>query len=498
MKHSTPQKPPINLNLANLHTLPNDIVRPTYDRTRLRAGILHIGVGNFHRAHQAWYLHRLMQSGNDHDWAIIGAGVRKSDRDMREKMRLQDFLTTLIELAPDTCSTEVTGAMIDYLPVEESNGSLIAGMAQQNIRIVSLTVTEGGYYINSSTNALDVDHPDIVHDIENPTNPRTVFGAMIESLRLRRERGYGPFTGLCCDNLQSNGDILRKTVVSLAKRIDSDLAEWIDGNCTFPNSMVDCIVPATGKDELLLARTYGVDDLVPVTHENFRQWVIEDQFCAGRPNWEKVGVVFSDDVQNYEKMKIGILNGGHQIVAVPAELLSIETIAGSIDDDVIKAFFLRTARQEIIPHIDPVLEFSPESYLNLIYKRFSNPKILDTTRRVAFDGSSRHPGFILPNIRAGLAKGTPIDGLALVQAAWARMCAGHREDGSIIEPNDPHWESLCEKAIEAKNRPSAWLGMEHIYGDLAQHSLFSESFCKWLELIWRDGVRSAMKAYCND
>ena len=275
----------------------------------------------------------------------------------------------------------------------------------------------------------------------NPDRPRTAFGAVLAALRLRRDRGIGPFTCQSCDNLQGNGAVLRRTVVSLARASDPDLADWVDANCSFPNSMVDCIVPATGPRELALAREFGIDDAVPVTHENFRQWVIEDDFCAGRPHWDRVGATFSDRVHDYETMKLRMLNAGHQILANPGEILSVETISDCMAHPLIGTLFRKVQIEEIVPHVNPVPDATPEAYLDLLVRRLSNPAIVDTTRRVAFDGSSRHPGFVLPILRDGLRTGAPVQGLALVEALWARMCEGTREDGSVIEPNDPSWDN---------------------------------------------------------
>ena len=223
-----PGRPPIKLSNATLADLPDEIARPRYDRSQLAPGIVHIGVGNFHRAHQAWYLHRLMQAGNARDWAILGAGVRPQDAAMREKLLAQDCLTTLIELAPHGRSAEVTGAMIDFLPVEEDNAALVRAMADPRIRIVSLTVTEGGYYLDPATGAFNAGHPDIARDAANPDRPRTAFGAMVAALRLRRAAGHSPFSGLSCDNLRGNGAVLRQSVVGLARMTDPELSEWID------------------------------------------------------------------------------------------------------------------------------------------------------------------------------------------------------------------------------------------------------------------------------
>jgi Mannitol-1-phosphate/altronate dehydrogenases len=485
----------MKLSNNTLKDLPETIKRPDYDRSKLTPGIVHIGLGNFHRAHQSWYLHRLMQKGLAHDWAIVGAGVRPYDEEMRQKMAAQDYLTTLIELDPAGSSAEVVGAMIDYVPVEEGNGALIERMAQPEIRIVALTVTEGGYFIDPATKGFDATHPDIVHDAANPWRPRTAFGAMVAALKLRHDRGVGPFTGQSCDNLQGNGAVLRQTVVSLARLSDPELAEWIDTNCTFPNAMVDCIVPATGPKELELAQEFGIEDAVPVTHENFRQWVIEDDFCAGRPDWDKAGATFSDDVHRYETMKIRILNGGHQVISNPGDLLSVETISGCMEHPLIAALFEKVEREEIMPHVAPVPEFTPQTYVALIKKRFSNPKIVDTTRRVAFDGSSRHPGFLVPSIRACLDRGMAVEGLALVEALWARYCLGTREDGSVIAPNDPFWTDLTTLAAEAREVPERWLTMRHIYGDLGDDARFAAPFRRWLGVIHAEGVEAALRAY---
>lgn len=485
----------MKLSNATLNELPDEIKRPTYDRTKLTPGIVHIGLGNFHRGHQAWYLHRLMQAGEAHDWAIVGAGVRAYDEAMRQKMAAQDYLTTLIELDPAGTSAEVVGSMIDYVPIVDGNGPLIAKMADPAIRIVGLTVTEGGYYLDPATKDFDPSHPDIQHDIENPGTPKTAFGAMIEALRQRREAGEKPFTCQSCDNLPGNGVKLRETVLGLARLIDADLGAWIEENSSFPNSMVDCIVPATGPKELELVRRLGVEDDVPVTHENFRQWVIEEDFCNGRPEYEKVGATFTDEVHDHEAMKLRILNGGHQIIAAPAEILGIETIAGTMEHPGIKALLRKVALEEIAPHVHDVPGMTTAQYVDLIDRRFSNPKIFDTVRRVAFDGSSRHTGAVLPGIRDSLAAGTPVDGLALSQALWCRMCEGTREDGSTIVPNDPVWDQLNAAAKAARDNPQAWLDQRQFYGKLADDAGFSETFAKWVRMIWADGVEAALNAY---
>ncbi|WP_319568741.1 mannitol dehydrogenase family protein [Cohaesibacter marisflavi] len=487
----------IPLRNDTLGDIPSCVKTPTYDRSTLSAGIVHIGLGNFHRAHQAWYLHRLMEMGLAKDWAIVGAGVRDHDRAQRERLVAQDFLTTLIRLDPKEKSAEVTGSMIDYVPVEKGNRPLIERMSQPDIRIVALTVTEGGYYLDPATGQFDATHPDMEHDAANPDSPRTAFGAMIAALKQRRGAGTGPFTGLCCDNLQGNGGILKRTLVSLAKLSDADLADWIETHCTFPNSMVDCIVPATGAKELALVHSFGIDDAVPVTHESFRQWVIEDNFCKGRPDWDRAGATFAPSVHDYETMKLRILNGGHQIISMSGDLLGIKTISGCMDHEAIRAFLLNTMKREVLPNVKPVPDMTPSSYLELIEARFSNPEIVDTTRRVAFDGSSRQPGFIIPSIRDALANGQPIDGLALMSALWMRYCYGKREDGSVIEPNDPNWAALNKVAEASVDDPTNWLNQRQYYGDIAQNDLFREAFIRWAICLAEDGVDSVLQTYLH-
>ena len=495
MERAKPLSTPLPLGNATLDSLPDGITAPGYDRAALTPGIVHIGLGNFHRAHQAWYLHRLVQTGAAQDWAIIGAGVRAYDAAMRERLLAQDCLTTLIELDPDHVSAEVTGAMIDYLPIEDGNAPLIDQLSETSIRIASLTITEGGYFTDAATGRIDLSHREVRHDAANPDQPRTVFGCLVAALSRRRAAGTGPFTVMSCDNLRGNGDITRDAVVTLARQSDADLADWIDSKVTFPNGMVDCIVPATGPAEIALASSLGLADAAPVTHENFRQWVIEDRFCAGRPALEEVGVTFTDDVHAYETMKIRVLNAGHQVLANIGELLGVETIAGCMQHPLIREFFGKVQRDQILPQVSAVPGMTPQAYLTLIERRFSNTAIVDTTRRVAFDGSSRHSGFVLPILRDRLEDGRDIDGLALVEALWARMCTGLREDGSTIAANDPHWEDLTRTADVARQTPQAWLAQRQIYGDLAGDAGFATRFGHWLDRLHKDGVVATVTDY---
>ena len=487
----------LDLNNKNLPKF--NITKPQYDRSKLTPGIVHIGVGNFHRAHLSWYLHRLMQKNKNLDWGIIGSGVLDYDHQMQQKLKKQDFLTTLIELDPDgNKNCEIVGPMIDYVPVDKKNLSLINAMSDSRIRIVSLTVTEGGYFLDGESGELDFINPDIVNDINNPNSPTTVFGAIVNALNIRKNNGYGPITCLSCDNLIKNGDKLKQAVIGIAKNTNKDLSDWILENCTFPNSMVDCIVPSTGKRELELVKKIGINDSVPVVHENFRQWVVEDKFCAGRPNWEDVGVQFSSKVHQYEEQKIRILNAGHQIIANAAELLSIDTIYKAMKHEGIYSFLKKVMKEEIIPHVNPLPDISPEQYFESILNRFLNPEIKDTTRRVAFDGSSRHSLFLVPSINDSIKNNMSLKGLALVQAIWAKMCKGVREDNSMIENNDPIWETLNTYAIDTKNNPLKWFDLKEVYGNLDHDQSFKELFINWFNSLEELGVEKTIIKYSEE
>ena len=468
---------------------------PTYDRATLTAGIIHIGVGNFHRAHQAVYLDDLFALGLDHDWAILGAGVRAGDARMRDALAAQDYLSTVIELEPGHPSARRIGAMIGFVPVESDNAALISAMAEPTIRIVSLTVTEGGYYINAATAAFDARHPDIVADAADPAHPATAFGAIIAALKQRRAVGTPAFTVMSCDNLPGNGHVTRAAVLGLARLSDPTFADWIAANVAFPNGMVDRITPATGPRERSLAAQFGLNDPVPVTCEPFRQWVLEDNFPAGRPALERVGVTFTDDVHAYEAMKIRMLNGGHAIIAYPSALMDLTLVHEAMADPLIAAFLVQLERTEIIPFVAPVPGASPAEYLDLIMGRFANPEIADTTARLCLDGSNRQPKFIVPSLRDTLSAGGSGDGLLLLSAFWCRYCAGQTDSGVDIPPNDPDWDALQACAKAAKNDPAKWLGMTHIYGDLGQNAGTVARFGAHLTAIWADGTKAVLRRF---
>lgn len=471
------------------------VTQPAYDRTRLAPGIVHIGLGNFHRAHQAVYLDDLFAMGEGQDWAILGAGVREGDARMREQLMAQDWLSTVIELDPSGPRARRIGSMVGFVEVRPDNSALIAAMSDPAIRIVSLTVTEGGYFVDPATGRFDPAAPEMVADARQPDSPATAFGAILAALRARRAEGVMPFTVMSCDNLPGNGHVTRDAVAGLAALFDAELADWVQRNVAFPNGMVDRITPATGPRERALAASFGLDDPVPVTCEPFRQWVLEDNFPTGRPALEKVGVTFTPHVHAFETMKIRILNGGHAIIAYPGGLLDIELVHEAMAHPLIAAFLEKVEREEILPIVPPVPDTDLGSYLDLIRNRFANPEIADTVRRLCLDGSNRQPKFIIPSLRDNREAGRLPEGLILASALWCRYCAGTSDSGREIAPNDPNWDRLHPVALAARSEPARWLAMEEIYGQTGRDPVVIEAFGRWLDALWTDGTAKVLERY---
>nr|WP_198670453.1 mannitol dehydrogenase family protein [Oceanicella sp. SM1341] len=476
--------------------MPEGIARPAYARADLAPGIVHVGTGNFHRAHQAVYLDDLFNKGLSRDFGLVGAGVRPNDAKMRETLGAQDWLTTVVELEPGNNRARVTGAMIDFVEVERENRALIARMAAPEIRIVSLTVTEGGYCINPATQAFDPEHPEIAHDAQNPDTPMSVFGAIVAALKARRAAGLPPFTVMSCDNIPGNGHVAKNAVAGLAELSDPAFAAWIRTNVAFPDGMVDRITPATGSREReALKANFGVEDGWPVFCEPFRQWVLEDHFPEGRPAFEEVGVTFTSDVSAFELMKIRILNGGHAIIAYPAALMDIHFVHEAMEHPLVRGFLLKLERDEIIPIVPPVPGQDLGDYLTLIEGRFANPDVGDTIPRLCQDGSNRQPKFILPSTRDRLAQGAPVTGLALESALWARYCYGESESGKPITLDDPNAGRLTAHGRAAKDDPLAFLAMTEIFGDVGTNEGFRTAFAAALTSLWARGVTATLEDY---
>lgn len=487
----------VKLSLKTLAALPAGVARPRYERDRLSPGILHFGVGNFHRSHQAVYLDDLFNAGIGHDWALVGAGVFEGERAGRDKLMEQDWLTTVVEQDEDHIGARVTGAMVDFI-VPGDTAAIVGRLADPAIRIVSLTITEGGYFIDPASGHFDPTHPGIVADAANIASPKTVFGLMLAGLMRRRAAGIVPFTVMSCDNIPHNGRVTADGVIGLARLVDEELADWVAQTVAFPNSMVDRITPATtDRERAMLADDFGVEDNWPVFCEPFRQWVLEDRFTAGRPPLEQAGVQFVSDVAPYELMKIRILNGGHAAIAYPAGLMDIHFVHEAMQEKLVRDFLAKVEHEEIIPTVPPVPDTSLEDYYQLIEKRFSNPKIGDTVRRLCLDGSNRQPKFIIPTIADRLKAGKGIAGLALESALWCRYCFGTTDSGVAIEPNDPNWNRMQATAKAARSDPGAWLAMEDIYGEVGRSPVFSAAFAAALRDLWANGARETLRRYLS-
>ena len=485
----------MKLNYSSLGSLPTSVSVPSYDIKALQPGIFHIGVGNFHRAHQAMYLDRLFNLGIDHDWGLVGSGIKPGDRRMRLKLQAQDWLTTVVELDEKGLTARVCGSMIDF--VETEPYKLVESLILPEIRIVSLTITEGGYFVNEKTGGFDLEHPDIQHDISNPDMPRTVFGILAAALDIRKKTGLAPFTVMSCDNAPDNGHLTHRALVGLANAIAPELGAWIDKEVAFPSSMVDCITPAISDQERTKLRNlFGVDDAAPVFCEPFRQWVLEDNFPQGRPSFEKVGVEFVDDVAPYELMKLRILNGGHAALSFPAALIGFHYVHEAMGDTAVTAYLKKFVTQEVIPTLQPVPGVDFNDYFQLIVERFSNAEVGDTVPRLCVDSSNRLPKFILPIIVANLDLNKNCPGLTLVIAFWCFycICAAKNVD-SRITLVDEQAERLKRYALRSENDPAAFLEMEDIFGQLGNHSVFVAQFTKSLEVVLNCGVRKTLENY---
>lgn len=470
---------------------------PRYRPGDVTAGIVHFGVGNFHRAHQAVYLDELFNLGIDRDWGIVGAGVRDTDRLMRDALLQQDLLTTVVEQEAAGSSARVTASLVEFIKAGDTH-AIINRLADPAIRIVSLTVTEGGYYIDPASQRFDPKHPEIAWDAAHFDAPKTVFGLILAGLKRRRDVGTAPFTVMSCDNIPGNGHVTQNAVVGLARLIYPELAGWVEKNVAFPNSMVDRITPATtDRERHLLADNFGIADHWPVFCERFRQWVLEDHFPGGRPALEKVGVQFVPDVAPYELMKIRILNGGHATIAYPAALMDIHFVHEAMENGLVRRFLEKVEREEIIPIVPPVPDTDLGAYYELIETRFANPKIGDTITRLCLDGSNRQPKFILPSVADRLKANLPVTGLALVGALWARYCYGETDSGKAIAPNDPNWDRLTAQARRAKAEPRAWLEMRDIFGPIAADPAYVDAFTTALNSLYAVGTRDTLTRYLD-
>jgi len=469
--------------------------RPAYDRTAVRPGIVHFGVGGFHRAHQAMYLDALLNAGAGDHWGIVGVGLLPPDRRMRDVLSAQDGLYTLVEKgAGGVTRARVIGSIVRYLYAPDDPSAVLAALADPAIRIVTLTVTEGGYNVHRVTGEFDPDGPGIAGDLAAPDRPSTVFGFVVEALARRRAAGVEPFAVVSCDNVQANGEVARAAFAGFARLRDADLAAWIEQRVPFPSSMVDRITPATTDDDVnLVQERYGVADGWPVVCEPFTQWVLEDTFPGGRPALETVGVQVVDDVAPYESMKLRLLNASHQALAYAGYLAGYRYVHEATADPALAGFIRQYMQDEARPSLPPVPGVDLDAYVDGLVERFANPEIRDTLARLAVDASERIPKFLLPVIRHQLAAGGPIERSVAVLACWARYCEGVDEAGAVIELVDPAADALGAAARRQAEDPLAFVRQRDVFGDLADDERFRAAYLSALAVVRGRGARALVE-----
>ncbi|MDX5376750.1 MAG: mannitol dehydrogenase family protein [Halomonas sp.] len=488
------------LSNASLSNLDPRVAVPRYDRRALKPGIVHIGVGGFHRAHQAMYLDELMRRGQALDWGIVGVGVMPGDRRMREVLAAQDHLYTLVVKHPGgEREPRVIGAMLDYLFAPDDPEAVIERMADPAIRIVSLTVTEGGYNFHPVSGEFDLDNRDVQHDLANPAAPRSAFGLVIEALVRRRERGLAPFTIMSCDNIQGNGDVARRMFAAFARARDPALGEWVEAKVAFPNAMVDRITPVTQPADIEeLASEFGIEDAWPVVCEPFTQWVLEDHFTCGRPAFEQVGVQLVDDVVPYELMKLRLLNASHQALCYFGYLAGYRYAHEVCRDPLFVDFLLGYMRHEGSPTLAPVPGVDLEQYRQTLIERFANPEIKDTLARLCAESSDRIPKWLVPVIREQLEAGGEIRRSAAVVASWARYAEGIDEQGEPIVVVDRLKDELMALAAVNRSRPTAFIDNRELFGDLVEHERFRDAYLSTLRSLHEYGAHATLEALTGE
>lgn len=482
----------------NSHTLADfieDVEVPTYDRSEVTVGIVHFGVGGFHRAHQAMYVDRLMQQGEGLEWGICGVGVLPGDRKMKDVMDAQDCLYTLaLKHSDGTWDTRVVGSIVEYLFAPDDADAVIEKMAAESTRIVSLTITEGGYNFSATTGEFDASNPAVKADLEDDAVPATTFGLVIAALARRKERGLKPFTIMSCDNIEGNGHIAQSTFTTFARLKDPALADWLTTEGAFPNSMVDRITPVTTPQVIQeLSDRYALDDQWPVAGEPFTQWVLEDNFTLGRPPLEDVGVQVVDDVTPYELMKLRLLNASHQALCYFGYLSGYRLVHEVAQDPLFARFLLAYMDNEATPTLQPVPGIDLVDYKQTLIDRFSNPEIRDTVARLCAESSDRIPKWLLPVIRTNLDTGGDITLSTAVVASWARYAEGVDEQGEPIEIVDQLKDSLVPLAQKQKDDPTAFIANRAVFGDLIDNKRFVAEYTEQLASLHAQGARKTLE-----
>lgn len=479
----------IQLNQENLSEIGTGIPVPNYNRTDNKIGIVHIGVGGFHRAHEAYYLHQLRQLGEASDWNICGIGLRESDRKLHDIFKKQDYLYTLMVKHQDgKIEPEVIGTIIDFEMGTSNPESVIARMANSDTRIVSLTITEGGYNFNPATGDFNFDNPDIQYELQNPKNPKTVYGFLTAALKIRRDSGLPAFTILICDNIEHNGDMARKMLLAFAEAQDVELAKWIAKEVCFPNSMVDRITPVTTKADIeILEQTYGVQDAWPVTCEPYIQWVVEDKFSNGRPEFEKVGVQFVPDVGPYEKMKLRLLNAGHSVLGLLGVIHGHSTINECIEDETFATYLRAFMDTEATPILGDIKGINLEDYKDSLIERFGNPNIKDSVGRICMESSAKLPKFLIATIHENIAIGGSIKFATFVIATWCYYSDKRMDrDWHPIEIIDAMSTELHQAATLTQTDPLAFIRQKSLFGNLIENERFTKLYTESVQKIYND------------
>ena len=486
------------LNTANLGSL--RIPVPSYDRSTVSVGIVHFGVGGFHRAHQAMYLDQLMEQGQALDWGICGVGVMPFDLAMKEAMEAQDCLFTMVlKDAGGGWAPRVVGSIVAYRYAPDDPDAVIEQMAQPTTKIVSLTVTEGGYNFHPVTGEFDADNPAVQADLQPGAVPTTTFGLITEALVRRRERGIAPFTIMSCDNIQGNGHVASTVFTAFARLRDPELGDWVAAEVQFPNSMVDRITPGTtDEDRAQISERFGVEDAWPVVCEPFTQWVLEDKFSLGRPPLEDVGVQVVSDVEPYELMKLRLLNASHQALCYFGYLAGYRLVHEVAQDPLFAGFLRNYMDAEATPTLSPVPGIDLDAYKGQLIERFSNSAVRDTVARLCAESSDRIPKWLLPVIRENLAAGREVPLSAAVVASWARYAEGVDEDGQAITVVDRMADRLTADAQRQRTDPLAFVANRELFGDLVDDEGFTSPYLAALGSLHRNGARATLEALAAD
>ncbi|MGD8175765.1 mannitol dehydrogenase family protein [Marinimicrobium sp. ARAG 43.8] len=489
------------LSNETLSHVPDRVQPPAYDRTQLKAGIVHLGIGAFHRAHQAFYTEAVLNRFGG-DWGIIGCSLRSAS--VREQLAPQDGLYTLVERSSDEEKLQIIGAVTSVMVGPEDPAALVQVMADPAIKIVSLTVTEKGYCHDPATGDLNLENPDIQHDLRHLSNPKTAIGYLVASLKARMETGVSSFTAMSCDNLPNNGEVLEKAVHQFAGQVSPELAQWIRANTTFPCTMIDRIVPATtDADREHVESVLGLRDEGTVFTEPFTQWVIEDNFANGRPQWEEVGAQLVDDVEIFEKIKLRLLNGAHSTLAYSGYLAGFEYVSEVMSEPAFVRMIETYHAREAGETVTAPEGFDIESYKAQLRDRFRNTSLKHRTWQIAMDGSQKLPQRLLHTVREQLSGKGHIDIIALGVAAWIRYVTGVDENGDPIEVSDPMAQKLREICDRTQGNPEAMargvIALREVFGtDLIDHPVFVEAVVYWLTEFYRKGVKATVQAHFTE